>query len=133
MKSTIRIDVDHDNQPVIRVEYFPSDDVRDTLVKKFLEAFGGGCYARFFFRQSNDPQPINTTAYIRPINAFDLPNEQEFFNNEADAHRKMQDVLAKDRPIATGTTTNNITDELKFAPPPEGKTVTIPAKSRGKK
>lgn len=104
MKSTIRIDVDHDNQPVIRVEYFPSEDVRDTLVKKFLESFGGCCYASFFFRQSNDPQPINTTAYIRPINAYDLPKEQEFFNREADAHRKLQRQLSKDIAITEEVT-----------------------------
>lgn len=109
MKSTIRIDVDHDNQPVIRIEYFPSEDVRDTLVKKFLETFGGSCWARFFFRQSNDPQPVNTTAYLRPICAFDLPEEVEFFNREAESHRKMQEQLNLDaRRTEKITSTNNL-------------------------
>ena len=40
MKSKITIDVDQDNQPIIKVEYSESDDVRDKLVKRFIENFG---------------------------------------------------------------------------------------------
>jgi hypothetical protein len=39
MLSKISIAVDGDNQPVIRIDYRESDDVRDTLVKRFLETF----------------------------------------------------------------------------------------------
>lgn len=38
MKSRITIDVDYNNQPVVKIEYNSSEDVRDTLVKRFLEA-----------------------------------------------------------------------------------------------
>lgn len=45
MVSKILIDVDENNEPVIKVEYFrdstqPNDDVRDKLVKRFVEGFG---------------------------------------------------------------------------------------------
>ena len=40
MQSRISIDVDQDNQPIIKIEYKESSDVRDKLVKKFLETFG---------------------------------------------------------------------------------------------
>jgi hypothetical protein len=50
MRSKITIDVDEQNQPIILINYESSNDVRDKLVKRFLEAFGGiSCYARFHF------------------------------------------------------------------------------------
>jgi len=39
MKSRITIDLDAFNRPIIQVEYNPSEDVRDKLVKRFLEGF----------------------------------------------------------------------------------------------
>lgn len=39
MKSRITIDLDPFNHPIIKVEYSPSEDVRDKLVKRFLEGF----------------------------------------------------------------------------------------------
>lgn len=79
MKSKITIDVDHDNQPVIKIEYVTSEDVRDKLVKKFLETFGGSsCWAEFYF--VNDAQNMshavhgqnNSTALVRPITIHEL-------------------------------------------------------------
>lgn len=66
MKSKILIDVDYDNQPIIRIEYQNSEDVRDKLVKRFLEAFGGqSMYASFYFV---DAQPHEgQRAMVRPI------------------------------------------------------------------
>lgn len=40
MKSTIKIDVDHKNNPIILVRWEDSDDVRDKLVKRWIEGFG---------------------------------------------------------------------------------------------
>lgn len=40
MESTITIDIDTDNNPVIKIMYKYSTDVKDTLVKRFLDAFG---------------------------------------------------------------------------------------------
>lgn len=36
MKSKITIDVDHDNQPIIKIEKVYSEDVRDKLIHKFV-------------------------------------------------------------------------------------------------
>lgn len=104
MKSRISIDVDYDNQPVIKIEYYESEDVRDKLVKKFLETFGGSCWAQFFYRQGVDALKSNNLAFVRPICAYDLPKEQEFFNKEADAHRKLQEQLSKDMAITEEVT-----------------------------
>lgn len=39
MKSKLTIDLDEDNQPIIKIEYQQSDDVRDKMVKIFLETY----------------------------------------------------------------------------------------------
>jgi len=77
MNSRISIDVDHDNQPVIKIEYKDSDDVRDKLVKKFLETFAGiSCYASFYFLDSSEMVVHNNrTAMLRPIPPANLPDE----------------------------------------------------------
>lgn len=76
MKSRISIDVDYDNQPVIKIEYLESDDVRDKLVKKFMEDFGGSSmwahfsFSPIIFGHLNTNTP--TVANIRPIKPIDL-------------------------------------------------------------
>lgn len=64
MLSTIKIDVDQDNQPIIAINYLESDDIRDKLVKRFLETFDGSSLSRFGFGSSSTD---SATAYIRPI------------------------------------------------------------------
>lgn len=73
MKSKITIEIDHDNQPIIVIEYLPSLDVRDTLVKRFLETFGGKSeYASFRFVYT--PASFEgSKARVRPI----APREME--------------------------------------------------------
>jgi hypothetical protein len=91
MKSRISIDVDHDNQPIIKIEYSPSDDVRDKLVKKFLESFGGEIsWAKF---QYNEYQSPNQLAQIRPINKYDLPEESKTMVLAAKQHEDLQNQL----------------------------------------
>lgn len=71
MKSKIMIDVDYDNQPIIKIEYQESEDVRDKLVKRFMEAFGGkSTFANFWFLSD---EISNSKAKIRPIG----PDEAE--------------------------------------------------------
>ena len=93
MESRISIDVDYYNQPVIKIEYRESNDVRDTLVKKFLETFGGCCWAQFYYRQGAEKPPFNSCAFVRPISNYDLPKEQDFFNSEANKQRETQEKL----------------------------------------
>jgi hypothetical protein len=68
MKSRISIDVDWDNQPIIKIEYADSEDVRDKLVKRFLQAFGSeSCWANFCYSDIYHPTQINNLATIRPV------------------------------------------------------------------
>jgi len=65
MKSTIRIDLDEDNQPFIKIHYVESEDLRDKFVKRFLEKFGSAsCWARFQY-----------------IDTFGIPDEKGYRYN----------------------------------------------------
>lgn len=65
MKSRITIDVDSNNQPIIKIEYEHSEDVRDKLVKRFLEGFeDASTFANFYVFSSTEGK---TSSYIRPI------------------------------------------------------------------
>lgn len=77
MKSRITIDVDVDNQPVIKIDYTYSDDVRDTLVKKFIESFGHESQeARVIWEIV--PNEIDQRLIVRPVS----PEEQKQRKNK---------------------------------------------------
>lgn len=40
MLSKVKIDLNERNEPVIIIEWQPSDDLRDKVVKQFIEGFG---------------------------------------------------------------------------------------------
>lgn len=70
MKSRISIALDEDNQPIIKIDYAHSDDVRDDMVKRFMQHFGGdSSWAQFQFLPSME---ANAAAKIRPIPVKDL-------------------------------------------------------------
>ena len=81
MKSKITIDLAEDNQPIIKVDYVYSEDVRDKMVKRFLERFGGAsCWARFRYTTSyaeSEYGGTSRTAEIKPIPPEDLIKEGE--------------------------------------------------------
>lgn len=90
MKSRVSIDVDYDNQPIVRVEYVYSDDVRDKLVKLFLEGFAAdSAWSKFQYLESG---PGMKTAILRPIHPFNLKEEAKTMNLWA----KQFDELYKD-------------------------------------
>jgi len=90
MKSKITIEIDHDNQPIIRIAYEYSPDVRDTLVKRFLESFGSdACWSKFYY-DNHDPNQPNKHAILRPICAVDLPEEAKVMNAAAQQHLEIQ-------------------------------------------
>jgi hypothetical protein len=65
MKSRITVDIADDNQPVIRIDYQESEDVRDKLVKRFIESFGAeSTFASFYYINRLE---TNNMAEIRPI------------------------------------------------------------------
>lgn len=79
MKSKIFIDVDHDNQPIIRIEHYHSDDVRDKLVAKFLETFAhASVYCRISHQETNMEQVTVHGLYpakivnVRPVTPKEL-------------------------------------------------------------
>lgn len=75
MKSKITIDMDWDNQPIIKIEYNESEDVRDKMVKRFMETFGSDSYfATFFFDNtiSEMTERANRKAQIRPLKPSEL-------------------------------------------------------------
>lgn len=73
MKSKLTIDLDFDNQPVIRIDYVPSEDVRDKMVKRFLESFGSSSvWARLEYR-INPTLQEGSLSTLRPV----FPEELE--------------------------------------------------------
>lgn len=96
MKSKITIDVDWDNQPIIKIEYEDSPDVRDKLVKRFMEGFAGeSCWASFYFDQSVE-EMINKTgkrAKLRPIEPHKLWEYVDQIKETAHKH-KMSEAIA---------------------------------------
>lgn len=72
MKSRITIDVDEDNQPIIKIEYNESEDVRDKLVKRFMEKFGGSWLANFHYHNWSPSQDVNRICSITPVPYYQL-------------------------------------------------------------
>lgn len=86
MKSKITIDVDWDNQPIIKIEHEDSPDVRDKLVKNFMLAFGGqSCWADFHYN-TNFEGP-NATARLRPIEPYKLHEHLDQFTSTANKNK----------------------------------------------
>lgn len=73
MKSKILLDLDENGQPIIRIEYTYSEDVRDKLVSQFLSGFGTESVIASFNFVSTDPNTeVNKVAHIKPIHAFNF-------------------------------------------------------------
>lgn len=105
MKSKITIEIDHDNQPILVIEYLPSQDVRDSLVKRFLETFGGRSeYASFRFVYT-PPSFEGSKARVRPIAPIDMEgaakNIMEVItgNMGSEGHMNGSNMDVNDRPL----------------------------------
>lgn len=91
MESRISIDLDWDNQPIIRIDYKPSEDVRDKMVKRFMESFGDpsgltSTLATFFFSNTAIEQS-NTTATIRPLPIKEFEQHSTYFHNMVNQYK----------------------------------------------
>lgn len=97
MKSKVTIGVDYDNTPILKIEHTPSDDVRDILVERFINAFGAQSSWGKFRMVANDPRgslsdsdvrrtrdEMMTSAVIRPL----MPIEME-------GHARLMTVWAR--------------------------------------
>lgn len=90
MESRISIDLDTDNQPIIKIDYKPSDDVRDKMVKRFMETFGGNSvFATFYFQNSAHDQS-NHVAVIRPLSVSDFKYHADDFNRHLELEAALQ-------------------------------------------
>lgn len=79
MKSRITIDVNEDNQPIITINYCASDDIRDKLVKRFLDKFNGESHlARF--RYDHYKSDGTYSCFITPVEPKDLEEESKTLN-----------------------------------------------------
>ncbi|HMF73452.1 MAG TPA: hypothetical protein VK616_18355 [Flavitalea sp.] len=88
MLSKISIDLDEDNSPVIKIEYKESPDVRDKMVKRFMENFGGESrWANVRFENGWNHTP-NSQFIVRPLNYTDLPSELLQMQDCVGAHKK---------------------------------------------
>lgn len=97
MKSRISIDVDLNNQPIIKIEYSPSEDVRDKLVKNFLQGFGSESrWAQFYYTpELSDEKHANSTAILKPYSIFEMIDERKVINIAVDDHEKFLASLDK--------------------------------------
>lgn len=66
MKSRISIDCDEQNVPFINIEYNHSDDLRDKMVKRFLENFLGSSLAKFNYVQYEPTGGSKSSIYPIP-------------------------------------------------------------------
>ena len=88
MKSKITIDVDYDNQPIIKIEYVASDDVRDKLVFKFINSLGyqsvwtkfDGMEHSIDWDLEGDYKQAKDVYKLRPIEDWKLYDEKEEMN-----------------------------------------------------
>lgn len=77
MKSKITIDVDYDNLPIIKIEHVPSDDVRDTLVQRFVHQFANSIgYAKFVF-DGVTGKPEAYVSRIRPLSRCEMKEQMD--------------------------------------------------------
>lgn len=90
MKSKITIDLDNDNQPVIKIDYQSSEDVRDKMVSRFFGALDFGsnwCTIEF-----TDYTPNGSISKIRPIRVSEMKQNAleilDRFNTEAKPEEK---------------------------------------------
>ncbi len=90
MKSRITIDVDYDNQPIIKIEYQHSEDVRDKLVKRFMESFGTQSYFATFFYENSVINPLlNSQAIVRALPNKDIHYHVDFFKELAEKEKNI--------------------------------------------
>lgn len=95
---TIEVDFENGNQPVIMVNYQPSDDVRDKLLGTFLEKFGAqSAWARVDYMGETEK---DKRIYISPIAPEDLATQVSLMRSLAlETHKPVSGGFVK---MATG-------------------------------
>lgn len=74
MKSriTIEVDFEHGNKPIIQILHHNSEDVRDNLIKSFLQSFhnSGLCQIQWQLHEVDGLQKV----FLRPLSGFNMPD-----------------------------------------------------------
>lgn len=90
MRSIIRFDLSESNNPIIKIIYTHSDDVRDKIVKRFYESLGNAsewCRIEFI----NQIGSNNDIAIISPISPQELSTQQDIMWRADQAERGWPD------------------------------------------
>ena len=88
MKSKVQIDIDWDNLPCVTLEHLHSEDVRDKMVKRFMESFSGlssFCLVSFNIPTQEGSQKIT----IRPLRPEDLEGYKEAYISAVSAFNQL--------------------------------------------
>lgn len=106
MESKIRIEVDFDNgnRPVIEILPKNSDDVRDKLIKSFLQSFHGNCWCRIRWDGGQNERVrisalteanmfVEVSDIHQNIFAF-LTNYRSFLEDRPEQKKEFEDAMA---------------------------------------
>lgn len=94
MKSRISIDLDYYNKPIINIEYRESDDLRDKVVKRFLEEFGHNsnfCRVNWQIRENDINQAVN----ISPISPAQLEDSYHDMKVQLNSYSPIEKAATK--------------------------------------
>jgi len=83
MLSKVKIDLNERNEPIIVIEWQPSDDLRDKIVKQFIEGFGYDSNEAVmkFEKTESDYKRISIAPVLKEnhvLTAEDFRNNPEF-------------------------------------------------------
>ncbi len=91
MNSRITIDVNENNQPVIKIQYKDSTDVRDKLVKIFLESFGyQSNWATHHYIGVSDGEGTTSTITPIPSSTRILEEESSIMASQVEVAKKFE-------------------------------------------
>jgi hypothetical protein len=80
-KITIEIDFENGNEPVIQIIYRQSDDIRDKLIRAFIERLGGNSWCKIYCQQTighDEPEERRFQRWkISPIGYSQLKEDGE--------------------------------------------------------
>lgn len=85
-KITIEVDFDNNNAPIIQILQYPdSTDVRDRLIKNFLEKLNQSLWCTINHKESTDSHNI---IHIKPIPMLELKAHAKEMVEQCEYHEK---------------------------------------------
>lgn len=94
MKSKITIDVNWANEPVIKIQYVESEDLRDKMVKRYLERLGHKSeWCEVTFEPTYGES--SSIAIIQTITPPDLPRAMQWMRQVCDTKEKEESIYLR--------------------------------------